>query len=347
MARAGSPRRAGSVADIRTPIIVAEVTSRRRSGLRGRAARAIAYQETARISIEAIIRPVAISTQPASERTTLATTFWTPIRCAARAERPTPRTPATPSPMPPGDAVARHRLGRRRVERGEPAGRAPRTAVDRRQSGSPNEPRRRGGRARAASLDLLVDLLDLLGDARPRVARSRFARRPAHRLAAGRLEVDALKLLRQPLGVGRGHQHPVGAVGDHVGIARDRRGDHRRAGREGLGQDHAEALSGERRRAEHVGLVEAAPQLLAIDPARACRSATPNPDRRRSAPRLRSRRRSRSAARERAPTSPSNACSEDREALALLRPAHEQQPELVGARLRVRRAARRCRRRWG
>ena len=99
MARAGSPRRAGSVADIRTPIIVAEVTSRRRSGLRGRAARAIAYQETARISIEAIIRPVAISTQPASERTTLATTFWTPIRCAARAVRPTPRTPATPSPM--------------------------------------------------------------------------------------------------------------------------------------------------------------------------------------------------------------------------------------------------------
>ena len=55
MARAGSPRRAGSVADIRTPIIVAEVTSRRRRGLRGRAARAIAYQETARISIEAII----------------------------------------------------------------------------------------------------------------------------------------------------------------------------------------------------------------------------------------------------------------------------------------------------
>ena len=99
MARAGSPRRAGSVADISTPIIVAEVTSRRRSGPRGSAARAIANQETARMNIEAIISAVAISTQPASERTMLATTFWSPILCAARAVRPTPSTPATPRPM--------------------------------------------------------------------------------------------------------------------------------------------------------------------------------------------------------------------------------------------------------
>ena len=40
--RAGSPRRAGSVADISTPIIVAEVTSRRRTGRLGSAARTIA-----------------------------------------------------------------------------------------------------------------------------------------------------------------------------------------------------------------------------------------------------------------------------------------------------------------
>ena len=38
-ARAGSPRRAGRVADISTPIIVAEVTSRRRTGRLGSAAR--------------------------------------------------------------------------------------------------------------------------------------------------------------------------------------------------------------------------------------------------------------------------------------------------------------------
>ena len=149
MARAGSPRRAGSVADIRTPIIVAEVTSRRRSGLRGRAARAIAYQETARMSIEAIIRPVAISTQPASERTTLATTFWTPIRCAARAVRPTPRTPATPSPMRLATRWRATAWAGAGSSDGKPAGRAPRTAVDRRQSGSPGETRRRSWPAQA------------------------------------------------------------------------------------------------------------------------------------------------------------------------------------------------------
>ena len=41
IARAGSPRRAGSVADISTPIIVAEVKSRRRSGAPGSAERAV------------------------------------------------------------------------------------------------------------------------------------------------------------------------------------------------------------------------------------------------------------------------------------------------------------------
>ena len=53
IARAGSPRRAGSVADISTPIIVAEVTSRRRSGRRGSAERAIENQAPARKNIEA------------------------------------------------------------------------------------------------------------------------------------------------------------------------------------------------------------------------------------------------------------------------------------------------------
>ena len=53
IALAGSPRRAGSVADISTPIIVAEVTSRRRTGRPGSAARAIATQEAARANIAA------------------------------------------------------------------------------------------------------------------------------------------------------------------------------------------------------------------------------------------------------------------------------------------------------
>ena len=76
MARAGSPRRAGSVADISTPIIVAEVTSRRRSGLRGSAARAIAYQEAARRIIASHHQAESRSGPSGqSERTMLATTF--------------------------------------------------------------------------------------------------------------------------------------------------------------------------------------------------------------------------------------------------------------------------------
>ena len=62
-ARAGSPSRAGRVADISTPIIVAEVTSRRRTGRCGSAARAIQYQEAARKNSESAIRAQATRTQ--------------------------------------------------------------------------------------------------------------------------------------------------------------------------------------------------------------------------------------------------------------------------------------------
>ncbi len=99
IARAGSPRRAGRVADISTPIIVAEVTSRRRSGRSGSAARTIPYQEAARKKSERAISPQATSTQVRSLRTIEATTLSTPIFCAASAVRPTPSAPATPSPM--------------------------------------------------------------------------------------------------------------------------------------------------------------------------------------------------------------------------------------------------------
>ena len=132
IARAGSPRRAGSVADISTPIIVAEVTSRRRSGVFGSAERAIEYQEPARSSIDAHIRAVATSTQARSERTMLETTLSTPIRCAASSVRPTPSMPATPTAIrlairprpPPGDGG----LG---LERGEALSRHRRAAVGR------------------------------------------------------------------------------------------------------------------------------------------------------------------------------------------------------------------------
>ena len=97
-ARAGSPKRAGRVADISTPIIVAEVTSRRRTGRFGSAARTIQYQEAARKKSEAAISPQAISTQVKLERTMLSTTLSTPIFWAARTVRPMPRMAATASP---------------------------------------------------------------------------------------------------------------------------------------------------------------------------------------------------------------------------------------------------------
>ena len=90
IARAGSPSRAGNVADISTPIIVAEVTSRRRTGRFGNAARTIQYQEAARKKSERAIRAQATSTQVRSERTMLSTTLSTPIFCAAIAVRPSP-----------------------------------------------------------------------------------------------------------------------------------------------------------------------------------------------------------------------------------------------------------------
>ena len=84
IALAGSPRRAGSVADISTPIIVAEVTSRRRTGRPGSAARTIATHEAARANIAATISAQATSTQVRSLPMTLWATLSTPILRAAR-----------------------------------------------------------------------------------------------------------------------------------------------------------------------------------------------------------------------------------------------------------------------
>ena len=52
MARAGSPRRAGRVADISTPMNVPCMASRRRTGTCGSAARRIECHESARSTIE-------------------------------------------------------------------------------------------------------------------------------------------------------------------------------------------------------------------------------------------------------------------------------------------------------
>ena len=96
IARAGSPRRAGSVADISTPIMVPEVTSRRRTGRLGSAEPMIQYQDAARKKRDSAIRAQESSTQPISDLTMLATTLSTPILFAASAVSPMPSAPAAP-----------------------------------------------------------------------------------------------------------------------------------------------------------------------------------------------------------------------------------------------------------
>ena len=83
-ARDGSPRRAGSVADISTPIITPRAASRRRTGRRGMAARRIAVHASARTSIDRHISAQATSTQIGVAATSEWTICSIPIRCSAR-----------------------------------------------------------------------------------------------------------------------------------------------------------------------------------------------------------------------------------------------------------------------
>jgi hypothetical protein len=110
-------------------------------------------------------------------------------------------------------------------------------------------------------LDALVDRLDPGGDVRPGVALGAATRRLPHRLAANRFDVHALKLLGEALGVRGRDEDAVDVVGDDVGVAGDVGGDHRGPGGERLGEDHPEALTGERRRDQHVGAGELVPEL--------------------------------------------------------------------------------------
>ena len=96
IALAGSPRRAGRVADINTPIMVAEAKSRRFRPECGIADRAMKNHDQARTKSEEAIRARAMSTQERSERTMAWATWSTPIFCAASAVSPSPKSAARP-----------------------------------------------------------------------------------------------------------------------------------------------------------------------------------------------------------------------------------------------------------
>src|ERR687892_705661 len=223
-AREGSPSRAGSVADISTPIIVPRAVSRRRTRSPGRAARRIACQASARSNMEPHISAKATRTQI-------------------------------------GEAARTGRLGVLRLQRGQPRG--PNASAGRRGA----EPRTRdnpGGAAlRLRPLQgLLVDLGDLARHLRPGEALGALAGGAGHALAPAPVERKVAQRLAELDSITGRHEQAVQAVAHHVAIARDVRGDHRRARRERLRQDHAEALATERGGAEHVGLAKEAPLLL-------------------------------------------------------------------------------------
>ena len=172
---------------------------------------------------------------------------------------------------------------------------------------------RRGGDRLGGAL---VDLGDLVGDARPGVALGALAPRLAHRGAALGLVPERQQLLAQRLRIGRRHQHAVDAVGDDVAVAGDRGGDRRRPRGHRLDQDHAEALARQRGRDEHVGLAERAPRAPRRRPCRAPRCARARRGRRSRARPRRARRRPRSASPGRArpgpgrrPAAPAGPCA--------------------------------------
>ena len=121
-ARDGSPSRAGSVADISTPIVVPWTASTIRGLASGSAALRIACQETARRSIEAHISASPSSTHGGLERTSaspirdspMCWTASTEATMAARPAAPTsPRRISLPRPRALGSSDGSRRAGTR------------------------------------------------------------------------------------------------------------------------------------------------------------------------------------------------------------------------------------------
>ncbi len=99
-------------------------------------------------------------------------------------------------------------------------------------------------RGRLGHLDrVLVGGHQLAGHVRPGEALGALARGDGHAGAPLGVERERVQRLGELDRIGRGHEHAVHVGADHVAVARDVGADHRRAGRERLGQHHAEALA--------------------------------------------------------------------------------------------------------
>ena len=270
-AREGSPRRAGSVDDISTPMNVPCIASRRFALRQVGAAARIACQLSARANIAAHISARPAATRPGLEARSDAATRVTPTCSRASAARPTPASELAARPARRSVRSRRAEaligcfgarrlqarqalggLGHQQIARGQPV--APRGAHQR--PAAVLRPLRRRDR-------LLVAVERFGGDVRPREALRTLACRARHPLASRDVERHRAQALGERERVPRRRQHPVLAVADDVAVARDVGGDHRRGGGERLGQHHAEALAVQRRGAQHVGFAQP-PELLLL-----------------------------------------------------------------------------------
>ena len=257
-AREGSPRRAGSVALISTPMKVPCIASRSRTRPRGIAAFRIACQATARTTIEAHITPRPASTQAGLESSSATAISCTPMRrnastvpasaSAANASIATRRASTSAGLRAPAGGGG-SRLGRRcgRTRGCRSAGLAPiRTAA------RCHDALRRRRRDR-----VLVRVHHLARDVRPGEALRALGGGAPHCGAPLGLVPQLVQRLGERGRVAARDEQPVDAVAHDVAVAGDVRGDDRRAGREALRQHHPEALAAERRRAQHVGRLRA------------------------------------------------------------------------------------------
>ena len=269
-AREGSPSRAGIVADISTPIIVAARgvapahADARQRGAQDRVPGLGAQQHRGAHQRERDQHPDRRRRQQrAADRLEPDPVERERGQADAgerSAERPAPRRARRARG---GGALAGASFG---SSEGSRRGRT-------RGPGSAGRGRRCGPAARGAGRGLrlgerlLVDLRHLGGHLRPGEALGALARGAGHALAPLGVEREVAQGLAELDGVAGRHQQAVLALAHDVAVAGDARGDHRRRRRERLGQHHAEALAAEGRRAEQVGRAEQAPLLLLGDAA--------------------------------------------------------------------------------
>ncbi len=204
--------------------MVAEATSRRRSGTRGNAARAIASHDSDRRNIEAAIRAVAASTQLRSERTIDVDDIVEPDLGDGQIGESGPQGGTDRKARPARASRGAARPGglarqRRQVLRGAASG-----SIGRHESGPPPGcvPPRGGTSTHIVEIPILgaaeraqrrlVDRFDSVGDPGPGVARGGLAGSLAHRCEPSGLQIKGVKLLGEALRVAGRHENPVHAV---------------------------------------------------------------------------------------------------------------------------------------